>query len=270
MNITHVHYERLKPRSDDFQNPRTQSGLEEAEIRELAILIGWHGLLNPLHVTPDYVITAGQRRYLAIDYLYKHRDQLAAEISQANKTFNAELFLNRAATLHTLVPVIIDEGEVDHDGRAMVDNLARVDLSSYEIAAEIARMHGRGDSGGDIARRIGRSPSYVSKALKAWRGAGAALKEAWRDGTVAYDRVKELADLYEEEQERAIAGGKPRGGHGRPGIDAVKDALDGAAKVYGPRAAPLSYAAGVIDALKWASGQTSSEPFAEFMKALEP
>lgn len=282
MKITHVPYASLKTRSETFQNPRTQSGLEEQEIRELAISIGWHGLLNAIHVTPDNVITKGQRRYLAIGYLIQHATELgdacAGTVATTGSPFIfrgrahelPQRFRDRAAALLEGVPVVVAEPEEDIEGAAMADNLARVDLSSYEIAAEIARMHGRGDTGADIAARIGRSPSYVSKALKAWRGASAALKEAWRDGTVSYDRVKELADLQEEDQERALVGGKPRGGHGRPGIDAVKDALDGAARMYGPRAQPQSYASGVLDALRWVSGQTSSETFAEFMESIEP
>lgn len=265
-----VQYNRLLRQSEHFQNPRTSSGLDPESIRELAISIGWHGLLSALIVAPvdplgdgGYVITAGQRRYLAIGYLIEHAEELAAEVDA-----NPADWRRRADRLKNAVPCRASE-TIDHDGVAMADNLGRVDLSSYEITAAIARMHTDGSSGSEIAHRICKSPSYVSKALKAWRGASEALKEAWRDGLISLDRVKELADLHEEDQERALAGGKPRGGHGRPGIDAVKDALDGAERKYGAKAAPESYARAVLDALRWVSGQQSSAKFAEFMETIE-
>jgi ParB-like chromosome segregation protein Spo0J len=264
METTYVPFSKLQLRSEFFQNPRTQSGLEESEIRELAFSIAWHGLLNPLRVTVDHVILAGQRRYLAITYLNQHAREIADVMGA-----DPEAIVDRALRLYRAVPVIVDHDGIDA-GVAMADNLARVDLSSYEIAAEIARMSAGGDSGTRIAMRISKSPAYVSKALKAWRGAGAALKEAWRIGAISYDRVKELADLHEEDQERAVHGaGAPRGGHGRPGIEAVKDALVGAARRYADKAAPHSYATGVMDALRWVSGQTSSSAFAEFMESIE-
>lgn len=263
MNTDHVHYDQLKLRDSNFENPRQHSGLEEPEIRELALLIANHGILTPLRVTQDHVILAGQRRYLAIAYIVAHAAEVAEHVELA-----MEDLLLRMHTLIKAVPVIYDD-ERDPDGVAMADNLGRVDLSSYEIAAEIDRWSRRGDTGADIAKKIGKSPAYVSKALKAWRTAGHELKETWRTGAISYDQVKQLADLQEEEQERAIAGGKTRGGHGRPGIDAVKDTIGEISKHYEGRAAERSYAMGVLDALRWVSGQTSSTAFAEFMEAVD-
>lgn len=271
---TNMPFSKLHVQAGAFTNPRQYSGLELEELRELALAIGRLGLLYPLLVTKDGLIIGGQRRFLAITLL---RECLLL------KTWKEELDLDEAdwplfatrAQDFWQVPVRIQEDESDLalEAAALADNLHRRDLATYEIAARVAFMHEtRAATGAQIAMTIGKSPGYVSKMLKAWKNACPALHAAWRAGAVPYDTVKQLAELVQADQERALAPGAPkkaRGASGRPGIDTVKDCLDGVARHYGARAAPQSYAQGAIDALRWVAGQQTSEQFVEFLEPVE-
>ncbi len=252
-------FSRLRLRDDDFQNPRTRSGLDHDGIRELADDISTRGLLNPLVVTAQGLILGGQRRYLAISLLIEDSDPCATRL------------------LHG-VPVTIRE-DSDRAGDALADNLHRRQLESFEIAAALAEMS---DDMGvrEIARRVNKSPAYVSTAIKTWNQAVPALKTAWRDGRIAYQHVKEIADLPEEAQGdalgRALGDATPsqapeaesddapardmkRGGsHGRPGIQLVKRQLAALTRPRDPEEVYGAYEVGVIDALRWVCGYAPS------------
>jgi ParB-like chromosome segregation protein Spo0J len=262
---TRRHLSELKLEDDTFTNPRKHIDMDD--LRELACHIGRRGLLNPLRITPDGLIVAGQRRFRAIHMLQNWRVDLAGLVDEDE----AELFdVNARDLCH--VPVIVGDHEDDEtlEADALADNILHEPLGSYEVAARVAFMSDAGASGAEISRGIGKSPSYVSKMLKAWRGAGAALHAAWRDG-LAYETVKQLAELDSKEQERALEPGAkrgPKGPHGRPGIETVKECLDAVQEHYG-QVAPKSYAAGVADALRWVAGQQASATLAEFLAPVE-
>jgi ParB-like chromosome segregation protein Spo0J len=261
----------LKLEDDTFTNPRKHIDMDE--LRELACHIGRRGLLNPLRVTPDGLIVAGQRRFRAIHLLQNWRVDLAGLVDDGE----AELFDSNAKRLAD-VPVIVGEPEDDEtlEADALADNVLHEPLSTYEVAARVVSMSNCGATGVEIARGIGKSTTYVSRMLKAWVGAGTALHAAWRDG-LAYETVKRLADLTLEDQERALKSGAGKGSkesRGRPGIETVKECLDGIVEVYWRSKAtetptPQSYAAGVADALRWVAGQQASPTFVEFLGPVE-
>lgn len=263
-------YAELRLKSETFTNPRSTSGLSTDEIRELAIHIGRNGLQVPLRVTPDGTITAGQRRYLAISLLLHWRDTLADEIHPDDH----EIFDLRALELREGVPFVLDEEE-DSDQMvlaAIADNVARADMTHYEIAQQVIPLSERGLSHRAIADGIGKSRGYVGKMIAAWRGCSPELMTAWREDKIAYERVKELADLSHVYQRDLLAMPKPepegrrpssRGGpHGRPGIEVLKMSLKRAAKrmvCRGPDDPSLEYMAGLVAALRVATGEISIE-----------
>jgi hypothetical protein len=111
--------------------------------------------------------------------------------------------------------------------------------------------------------------------LKAWRGASKALKDAWSAGSIAYDTVKQIADLPTAEQPKAVAQAEraltrakpgPKGSHGRPGVEDLKAAharlvelvdSDGDEEAF-------QYALGARDALAWALGEAASNRMVHF------
>lgn len=260
MIATTVTWSQLRLRSEaparPFVNPRTltSSGLDHESLRELALTIGRNGLLTRLIVSADvsakpgsrgevsvsYLIVAGQRRFCAIGLLLDWRTWLADDLLAGE----AEIFDRRADQFRSAVPVELSD-DSDLDAVALVDNLHRRDLSSYETARALAQMD---DTGASLARRVGRSPSWVSRHLTCWRQAGPQLAAAWHLG-LAFERVLELAPLSHDEQAAALAAA-PRGVRGpvnRPGIDAVKARLAELEAI----ADPTLVTQGALAALRW-------------------
>lgn len=112
-------------------------------IEELAASIQEHGMLQPITVTKDglgrYMILAGERRYRAVQML-EHRTAKCYIATDANDTAK-EL--------------------------ALVENIQRDDLSDFEIANYIAALwySGKYEQKQHLADKLGKSKSYVSKAL---------------------------------------------------------------------------------------------------------
>lgn len=290
---TRMDYEALKLATGEFKNPRTHTGLSQDALCELAVNIGVNGLLNPPLVLESGLVIAGSRRYRAIGILlvwfqsdlcgcpFNHtvscpigsRVRAFAELSEhdlivARATATGFRALGIPVRIMTLRP-----GRGELEGVALADNLQRSDLASYEIAEYLVGMIDQGVHQADLARMIGKSKSYVSRKITAWRGATASVRAAWRAGEVAEEVVLELVKLPPEDQAKALAGPVPRGRRGpanRPAIDTVKEVL---AKID-DRARPIpyaakdaeSYTAGVIDALRWIKGDDTSGAFVKLME----
>jgi ParB-like chromosome segregation protein Spo0J len=259
MKIENRPYAELMLEAPGFQNPRRRSGLDTDSIRELALHIGTEGLQYPLRVTPAGVITGGQRRYMAIALILAWRDTLMDMIAPETMDAIAPILDARAAELRQHVPCVLDE-ETDLGklaGRAIADNLQREPMAAYDVAEQLVRIHddGRGDGVNAIARSIGRSPTYVSRMLSTWRNACPILHTAWAAGQLPYEQVRQLAELPEAEQVAALqAGVKPRGSHGRPGIDAIKTFLSKLQDRL-PVLPDQRYARGLLDAWRVSTGE---------------
>ena len=263
---------QLRLGNDTFHNPREDSGLDDDSLRELALSIGRMGLINPIVVAPDGLIIAGGRRYRAIAILQRWREFLAAELEADEYV----LFEERAQSLRD-VPVTIRHGQMkpeEIDGLALADNVLRSDLSSYEIASYVATM-AENHSGKRIARAVGKSETWVSRHLSAWRAAGPELRLAWRTGRLTFEQVQRLAAQPKPEQEKAVRDDAPppsrsiRGEANRPGIDDVKRVCRALRRnlLGGDDAARLgldSFAA--ADILSWVAGEPSE--FAEVVARL--
>jgi len=264
MNITHRPYADLQLRAATFENPRRRSGLDRESLVELALHIGRYGLEYPLRVTPAGVITGGQRRYLAIGMLLDWREHLLDHVLAQEHA----LFDMRGSLLRGSISCVLEEEEDQRKlrGKALADNLLRENMHTYDIAQDVVQMR-KGSDGEPpmtmtmIAELIGRSLSYVSKMIT-----------AWETGKIPYDQVTALCHLSYEEQRAAIANPKPRGPHGRPGIDTIKNLLARTVKRRDVAEETLRaelamhdvgagrgreyYRQGLIDALRVATGET--------------
>ncbi|MEV9527794.1 ParB/RepB/Spo0J family partition protein [Aliarcobacter butzleri] len=112
------------------------------DIEELADTIKEHGLLQPITVVKKddgYMIISGERRY------------------------KAHLF-NEAKTIKAY---ILDATDEEVQELTLIENIQRNDLTDFEIANHIVGLWktGRYEKKSDLAKRVGKSESYVSKAF---------------------------------------------------------------------------------------------------------
>lgn len=185
-----------------WTNPRSFTGLTKQSIAELGEDIksrerdGAPGIQVPLKVqrviVPDRtepleLVLDGQRRYLGV----------------------------KAAGYKGSTPIVVidhmeDPLELNAKSSAMLllDIMAaanyRESLSTYEQAMAAQRLRADHMDQADIARALRRSPSWVSRFLKALSQATPSLLADWRGGKVTDEQFKDLADVKTEEQSEAL------------------------------------------------------------------
>lgn len=172
-----------------FANPR--EFINQKLIRELADSIEAHGLHYALRgierADGKVVVVDGGRRLRAIRLLVEEK---------------------RANGLADKVPVTIIEGKLDADGarvQALIGNLQREELSSYEVAKELCALKDAGLSQSDIAKRLNKSQSWVSRHLSSFTKSAPAVHKAWAAGKLPDDDVQSLSKLPAPEQEKRLA-----------------------------------------------------------------
>lgn len=124
-----------------FPNP-DQPRKQFDDIEELAATIKEHGLLQPITVVKKddrYMIIAGERRY-------------KAHLHNEAKTIKA---------------YIVDVSEEEVEELTLIENIQRNDLTDFEIAKHICKLwdSGRYEKKSDLATKIGKSDSYISKSF---------------------------------------------------------------------------------------------------------
>ncbi|MDN5077617.1 ParB/RepB/Spo0J family partition protein [Aliarcobacter butzleri] len=112
------------------------------DIEELAATIKEHGLLQPITVVKKddgYMIISGERRY-------------KAHLFNETKTIKA---------------YILDATDEEVQELTLIENIQRNDLTDFEIANHIVKLWktGRYAKKSDLAKKVGKSESYVSKAF---------------------------------------------------------------------------------------------------------
>ncbi|RXJ86925.1 ParB/RepB/Spo0J family partition protein [Arcobacter sp. CECT 8985] len=113
------------------------------EIEDLAASIKEHGLIQPIAVVSDgagmFMIISGERRYRATKHLGSRT--IKAHIIQADGNKVQEL--------------------------SLIENIQRSDLTDLEVAKYISILWNSGQykKKADLAKAIGKSPSYISKAF---------------------------------------------------------------------------------------------------------
>lgn len=124
-----------------YPNPN-QPRKQFVDIEELASTIKEHGLLQPITVVKKddgYMIISGERRYKA--HLY-----------------------NEAKTIKAY---ILDTTDEKVEELTLIENIQRNDLTDFETAKHIVKLWetGRYEKKSDLAKKLGKSDSYISKAF---------------------------------------------------------------------------------------------------------
>ena len=134
LELSKVYANPLQPRKD----------FSEELLQELAEDIKTNGLLQPIIVVKKenglYMIVGGERRYRAVS-AYTQLSTIKAHIIQANEAKILEL--------------------------ALIENIQREDLTDFEIAVHIGKLWSSSNyaTKTELAKAIGKSQSYISKAF---------------------------------------------------------------------------------------------------------
>jgi ParB-like chromosome segregation protein Spo0J len=190
---TVIPYEELSLGEEvGFRNPRTSTGLDAKSIRELADSIEAQGLKDPLVVwvtekdkVGQYVILRGQRRYLAIGLLISEKRGGG---------------LDKGVPIRYATCADLNEAETE----ALTDLVHGQGISSVELAEAVERMVSRGMAQKDIAAKLNKSTTWVSRIGGAFKKASPELREAWKAGKVTDEVAKGIAEVAPEKQPEAI------------------------------------------------------------------
>lgn len=261
-----------------FKNPREK--FDSSELKQLAADIDARGLMYPLQVweteTEDgkklTVVVDGERRKRAIEILIEE---------------DPNHVLSKGIPCRTIRAKSLTEAKYV----AIAGNVQRNELTSYELAADIARLKELGETQKAVASGLHKSESWVSRKLTAFENASTALKGAWKRGAIPDDTVEDLASLEPEEQDAALADTLKARANGRAGKGAArKKAKKRAARVQRPSSKELNelllyvehdkktaksseYIMGVYDALRVSTGAIEptelGSAWKQFQKAID-
>jgi len=176
--------------TENPDNPRQK--MSEQALHDLAASIAERGLLQPLVVRHaanrpgDYVVIAGSRRLLAARLVSGDpNDEVRARVAQ-------------------LPCVVKDVTDRDAFADALLENLARADLSRAEMMEAVLRLHRDYEwSGKYIAKRTGRNQGDISTLLKV--ASSPPLRDLVRNEVIKPTVAGIIAHLPDKEREQAIA-----------------------------------------------------------------
>jgi len=176
--------------TENPDNPRQK--MSEQALHDLAASIAERGLLQPLVVRRvvnrpgDYVVIAGSRRLLAARLVSGDpNDEVRARVAQ-------------------LPCVVKDVTDRDAFADALLENLARADLSRAEMMEAVLRLHRDYEwSGKYIAKRTGRNQGDISTLLKV--ASSPPLRDLVRNEVIKPTVAGIIAHLPDKEREQAIA-----------------------------------------------------------------
>ncbi len=176
--------------TENPDNPRQK--MSEQALHDLAASIAERSLLQPLVVRRaanrpgDYVVIAGSRRLLAARLVSGDpNDEVRARVAQ-------------------LPCVVKDVADRDAFADALLENLARADLSRAEMMEAVLRLHRDYEwSGKYIAKRTGRNQGDISTLLKV--ASSPPLRDLVRNEVIKPTVAGIIAHLPDKEREQAIA-----------------------------------------------------------------
>lgn len=171
-------------------NVRTR--YNELGIIELAESIRMCGLLEPIIVEEresDYIITAGHRRFKAVQYLY--------EVKKMEGFFEIECIVksvkNRIAV-------------------QLIENIQREDLTDSELETAIKELIKNGYKQKEIAQQLGKSESWISNIIAAGKTRNEHRSEHGDIDKLSTGAVQEIARIPKEKQADAIKQTIKKGG----------------------------------------------------------
>jgi len=162
-------------------------------IRELAESIYNQGLLVPVIVMEAedakgdeiWELVCGSRRLRAIAYIQTNIDQ-----DWNNGEIDVRVFEGS-----------LEEAELVNG----VENIERAEVDAVDTAAWLYRLVETGYTQDDLAKKIHKSPAWVSARISFHRKASDGLKKAYREGLMSFTTACELAkNLNEEDQLKRI------------------------------------------------------------------
>jgi len=166
-----------------FPNPnQPRKEFNQESLQELAQSIKAQGLIQPIAVSKrdlQYMIVSGERRYQAISK-YTDFKTIRCHVLQATDKEIMEI--------------------------ALVENIQRDNLTAMEEALYILELQKTGNyTGGELAHIIGKSPSYISKALRATK-LPEHLINAIRgsDRTYGMEIIQELARVKDPDKQQLL------------------------------------------------------------------
>jgi ParB-like chromosome segregation protein Spo0J len=198
MKITTYAFKELVLKGFGFTNPRTT--VDNRSIAELADSIERDGLKTPLRVwTPVddnglHIVVAGSRRMAAIEKLIKERRDGGLKLAIPCVDVAPEALVGKKLDNREDRILIVAKAD------ALVDNLQRKDLTSYELAVEMTALRELGVSGKEMAKMLSKSQAWVSRHLSSLEAASPALADAWKAAKLPDDDVQNLAKLKVEDE----------------------------------------------------------------------
>jgi hypothetical protein len=138
--------------------------------------------------------------------------------------------------------------------------------------ADLADLAAAGASTRELAAKVGHHHSWVVRKLGIHAAACPELREAWAAGVLSDRKAGALAKLPHVMQREAIAqlGARRKPGKQRPTIDMIREVERDLEQRWPPGVRPSiadPYLGGVLDALRWVTGQKTSP---EFPKLIDP
>lgn len=180
-------------------NQRLETDEDAGELEQLTDTIREHGVLQPLVVCTVSV------------FLERYPEQSAALDAARWVTLigNRRLVAARGAGLRQVPALVNDERAGSMFEVMLVENSHRRDLAPLREAEAMRQLLDREQvSQAGLARRIGRTPAYVTQRL-ALLSLIPALKVALDEGTLSVKLAREFGTLPVEEQEAIAAAGPP-------------------------------------------------------------
>ncbi len=168
-------------------NPREFTGLDSEDIEVMGTSIKTKGIVEPLKVA-RVKVTNGEVADLVVD--------------GQRRVLGAREVLAKDAPIPVVdlvdEPIELTEDNIDMLLEKAFTTLEREGLSSFELTSAALRWKARSKTGEWIAKRINRSPSWVSKFLKARESASPKLLHRWRKGEITDEQFKDLAEVKDQ------------------------------------------------------------------------
>jgi ParB family chromosome partitioning protein len=175
----------------------------KAALEELAASIKENGLIQPIKVRPinkvgqegRYEIIAGERRWRA----------------------------HQLAGLETIHCIVERTSELDMDIQAIIENMARVDVTPLEEARAFQRMLDKGMTMEELAKRLGRQAWRIEERVRLLDLDPQILK-LYETGNVSQEAASEISRIKEHSQQmkifKLVSGGQLKG------YKAIRTAVD--------------------------------------------